>query len=77
MSTNTIISGSLWRGPPARLVSAALTGQNKLFLSLPLLLELRETLQHPKFAERLTGRGESAASLLSQRTTNQSTSPSS
>lgn len=63
IDTNTIVSGSLWQGPPARLVFAALTGQNKMFLSLPLLLELRETLQHPKFAERLAGRGESAESL--------------
>ena len=63
IDTNTIISGSLWSGPPARLISAVLSGQNKLFLSLPLLLELRETLQHPKFAERLAGRGESAGTL--------------
>jgi putative PIN family toxin of toxin-antitoxin system len=34
-----------------------------MFLSLPMLLELREALQHPKFAQRLTGRGETAESL--------------
>lgn len=34
-----------------------------MFLSLPMLLELRETLQDPKFAQRLAGRGETAESL--------------
>jgi hypothetical protein len=32
-------------------------------MSLPMLLELRETLQLPKFAQRLAGRGETAESL--------------
>jgi len=63
VDTNIIISGSLWQGPPARLLSAALSGQNKMFLFLPMLLELRETLQHPKFAERLARQGETAESL--------------
>ena len=31
-----------------------------MFLSLPMLLELQETLQLPKFAARLAGRGETA-----------------
>ena len=34
IDTNTIISGSLWQGPPARLISAALAGQAQMFLSL-------------------------------------------
>lgn len=63
VDTNTIVSGSLWQGPPARLISAALGGQARMFLSLPMLLELRETLQLPKFAARLAGRGETAESL--------------
>jgi putative PIN family toxin of toxin-antitoxin system len=63
VDTNTIISGSLWQGPPARLISAALGGQARMFLSFPMLLELRETLQRPKFAARLAGRGETAESL--------------
>ena len=63
VDTNTLISGSLWQGPPARLLSAALGGQAQLFLSIPRLLELQETLQHPKFAQRLAGRGETAATL--------------
>lgn len=63
VDTNTIISGALWQGPPARLISSALSGQARMFLSFPMLLELRETLQHPKFAHRLAGRGETAESL--------------
>jgi uncharacterized protein len=66
VDTNTLISGSLWQGPPARLLSAALAGQVQLFLSLPLLLELQETLQHPKFAQRLAGRGETAETLAAR-----------
>lgn len=63
VDTNTLVSGSLWHGPPARLVSAALAGQARMFLSLPMLLELRETLQQAKFAQRLAGIGETAESL--------------
>ena len=63
VDTNTIVSGSLWQGPPARLISAVLSGQARMFLSLPLLLELRETLQLPKFAGRLAEQGQTAESL--------------
>ena len=66
VDTNTIISGSLWLGPPARLVSAALSGQAQMFLSLPMLLELQETLQHPKFAPRLAGRGETPGTFAAR-----------
>lgn len=66
VDTNTIISGALWQGPPARLVFAALGGYAQMFLSLPLLLELQETLQLPKFAQRLAGRGETPASIIAR-----------
>ena len=66
VDTNTLISGSLWQGPPARLVSAALTGQASLFLSLPMLLEFQETLQHPKFAQRLAIQNETPTSLMAR-----------
>ena len=64
VDTNTIISGSLWQGPSARLISAALGGQARMCLSLPMLLELQETLQLPKFAARLAGQGETSESLI-------------
>ncbi len=63
IDTNTIISGSLWQGPPARLLSTALGGKAKMFLSLSMLLELRETLQRPRFAQRLAGRGETPETI--------------
>jgi putative PIN family toxin of toxin-antitoxin system len=64
VDTNILVSGSLWQGPSARLISAALRGKAQMFCSLPLLLELQETLQLPKFAARLAGRGETATSLM-------------
>ena len=63
VDTNTLVSGSLWQGPSARLISAALAGRVRIFCSLPLLLELQETLQLPKFGGRLAGCGETAESL--------------
>jgi putative PIN family toxin of toxin-antitoxin system len=63
---STIISGSLWTGPPARLLSAALGGRAQMFLSLAMLLELRETRQRPRFAQRLAARGDTAESLASR-----------
>ncbi len=63
IDTNTIISGSLWPGPPARLLAAALGGRAQMFLSLAMLLELTETLQRPRFAGRLAARGETAEKL--------------
>lgn len=66
VDTNTIISGSLWQGPPARLISAVLGGRAQMFLSLPMLLELQETFQHPKFIQRLTEQGETPVSLAAR-----------
>ena len=63
VDTNILISGSLWGGPPARLVSGGLAGQFQMFLSLPMLLELRETLQRSRFAHRLVGKGETPETL--------------
>ena len=37
-----------------------------MFLSLPMLLELREALQHPKLAPRLASRGETAETLTAR-----------
>lgn len=66
IDTNTLISGSLWPGPPARLLSAALGGQAQVFLSLPMLLELQETFQHPKFSQRLASQGETPVSMAAR-----------
>jgi uncharacterized protein len=66
IDTHTLISASLWHGPPARLLTAALGGQAQVFLSLPLLLELQETLQQSKFAPRLAGQGETPETLTAR-----------
>jgi len=62
--TNTLVSGFLWDGLPARLLDAGLTGCFGLYTSTELLSELDETLCAPKFAERLSIRGHTAAGLV-------------
>jgi hypothetical protein len=61
--TNILVSGFLWHGPPARLISAALQGRAQIFVSLTILLEFRETLKQPKFASRLAAQKETAETL--------------
>ena len=51
--TNIVISGLLWHGPPRQVLDAARTGVIVLSTSAPLLTELAEVLQRPKFAQRL------------------------
>ena len=63
LDVNVLISGALWNGPTARLITAALRGDVQVFISLGILLELREVLQRPKFAERLAARDETPESL--------------
>jgi putative PIN family toxin of toxin-antitoxin system len=49
LDSNVIISGFLFGGPPGRLLERALAGQLTCFTSLPILDEVREVLQRPKF----------------------------
>ena len=62
--TNTLVSGFLWAGPSAQLVTAAMTGRVRLCSSTALLLELEEVLPRPKFAARLLARGETPAGIV-------------
>jgi uncharacterized protein len=62
--TNTLVSGFLWDGLPARLLDAGLTGRFGLYTSTELLFELDETLRARKFAERLSIRDHTAAGLV-------------
>ena len=62
--TNTLVSGFLWDGPSAQLVTAAMTGRVRLCSSTALLLELEEVLQRPKFAARFLARGETPAGIV-------------
>ena len=45
------------------MIAAAQGGKAQIFCCLPLLLELQETLQEPRFALRLATHGENPASL--------------
>lgn len=49
LDSNVIISGVLFGGHPGRLLEHALDGSVQCFLSLPILDEIREVLQRPKF----------------------------
>lgn len=53
LDTNTALSGLLWNGPPARLISAARNQDIELYCSEPLLEELRAVIQREKFVNRL------------------------
>lgn len=66
VDSNVLVSGALWPGPSARLLSAILGGRAQMFLSQSLLEEFSDVLQRPKFAERLTARGESAVSIVAR-----------
>lgn len=49
LDSNVIISGFLFGGHPAHLLECALAGRIRCFTSLPILDEVREVLQRPKF----------------------------
>lgn len=56
LDTNTVLSGLLWGGTPARLVAAARAGEIALWSSGPLLDELRDVIHREKFALLLNTR---------------------
>ena len=49
LDSNVIISGFLFGGPPARLLEHALHDSVQAYTSLPILDEVRDVLQRPKF----------------------------
>lgn len=65
LDTNIIVSASLWRGAPLRLLQ--LSSEHDaitLFTSEALLDELRNTLGYRKFAKRITSAGSSVEELV-------------
>jgi putative PIN family toxin of toxin-antitoxin system len=62
--TNIIVSGLLWYGSPRQVLDAARTGVITLATSAPLLAELAEVLQRPKFAQRLARANVTAHTLV-------------
>ena len=63
IDTNTLISGSLWQGPPAQLLEAVAQGKVVLVLSPELLAEFADVLARPKFAGRIAAKGTTATGL--------------
>ena len=53
IDTNTLISGTLWDGAPARLVEAMEAGHVRLVLSAELLAEFADVAGRDKLAKRL------------------------
>lgn len=49
LDSNVIISAFLFGGPPADILAAAADGSVECFTSLPILDEVRDVLQRPKF----------------------------
>jgi putative PIN family toxin of toxin-antitoxin system len=57
VDTNTLVSGLLWHGAPARLLDAALDNRVELCLTEELLDELGDVLRRPKLARPVAERG--------------------
>jgi putative PIN family toxin of toxin-antitoxin system len=49
LDSNVIISGFLFGGPPARLLEFAFGDSVQAYMSMPILDEIRDVLQRPKF----------------------------
>lgn len=62
--TNTVVSALLWGSAPRQVLDAARAEQLQLFTSAELLVELKDVLQRPKFAQRLALAGTSAHELV-------------
>lgn len=57
VDTNLLLSGTLWRGSPARLLDAVLSEPGTLCLSPEIILEFGEVLGREEFARRLISLG--------------------
>ncbi len=66
IDNNLLVSGLLWGGKPGRLFAAIAEGKLQLFLSDPLLAELRGVLERGKFAARLSLKGFTPETVLAK-----------
>lgn len=64
LDTNILVSGLLWDGGPRRILLSARNGAIELFISPPLVDELRDVLARPKFAVRLAAAATSVVTLV-------------
>jgi putative PIN family toxin of toxin-antitoxin system len=66
VDTSVLVSGTLWKGSPARLVDALLDGTATFCASAILFAELEDVLQRDKFRVRIQQSGRSAAEIVSR-----------
>jgi len=64
--TNTVISGTLWSGPPHQLLKAAEEDIIKLFTTSELLVELEDVLNRPKFKARLEAANKTVQQIIEE-----------
>jgi putative toxin-antitoxin system toxin component, PIN family len=62
--TNVLVSALIWGGMPGRVLDRVEAGEDKLFMSPPLLSELGEVLAYPRIARVLERRGLSCHDIL-------------
>ncbi len=62
--TNVVVSGLLWYGPSRKILDLARAATLELFTSASLIGELRDVLERPKFAARLSRARVSVDSLV-------------
>jgi len=65
IDTNVLVSGLLWHGTPARLLTRAFSGQLTVLSSQVLLEELAIVLDRPKFVSKLQQSETTSQELLS------------
>jgi putative PIN family toxin of toxin-antitoxin system len=64
VDTNLLLSGTLWRGSPARLLNAVLGAPGTLCLSAEIILEFGEVLGRKEFAGRLASLNTSVSDVM-------------
>ena len=64
LDVNVWISGLLWGGVPKQILGLARSGVVKVFVSEPILIELREVLLRDKFQLRIRSLGIKAENLM-------------
>lgn len=66
LDTNVVVSATLWRGPPYRLLEAVRRQADtvSVFASAPMLIELADVLSRPAAAKRLADISRNAAVVL-------------
>src|SRR5450432_2300173 len=62
--TNIVVSGTLWRGTPHLVLQAALARRIKVLVSEAMLDELKDVIDRPKFAARLTSISRTSAEIV-------------